>query len=187
MGGSFDPPHFGHLIIAEEARCQLGLDKVLFIPAFLNPLKSGREITSAEHRAKMTQLAISDNPFFELETWELEQKRVSYTVDTLEMLSAKYAKALFHLIMGSDNLALFSQWRSPEKIKSLASLVVYEREAQPENCPVDVSSVFFLRGVKVGISSTLLRERLKRGESIRYLCPERVRAYIMEKKLYRRP
>jgi nicotinate-nucleotide adenylyltransferase len=187
MGGSFDPPHFGHLIIAEEARCKLELDKVLFIPAFISPLKSDKEITPTEHRVRMTQLAIEDNPFFELETWELEQKQVSYTVDTLAMLHEKYKGSAFYLIIGDDNLAVFQRWRSPEKIKSLAHLVVFERDHKMEDLPPETNSISFLREVTVGISSTLLRQRLKRQKSIRYLCPDSVNTYIKEKKLYQSP
>lgn len=182
FGGTFNPPHLGHLLIAERAREAARLGKVLFVPAFQPPHKVGREIIPARHRLEMTKLAVKGNRFFSVSDIEIRKSGISYTVDTVRMLRAMMPEAEFSLILGSDSLAEYAGWKEPGEIRVMAQLLVYARAPEPENrLPVGVDLV---RGPVIGISSTDIRGRVSRGESIRYLVPATVEHYIKKHRLY---
>jgi nicotinate-nucleotide adenylyltransferase len=127
FGGSFDPPHFGHLALAEWARLELALDRVVFVPAGVPPHKRVAARSTVAHRVAMTRLAVRDNPSFAVETIEAKRRGPSYTVDTVRALAARWPGARLHLLMGADMFATFDTWREPEVIAAHAVLVVAMR------------------------------------------------------------
>ncbi len=184
FGGSFNPPHLAHLIVADFFREELKLDRVLWIPARNPPHKQSEQILSAEHRVEMTRLAVSGNSAFEVSDVELRRGGVSFTLETLLQLGRDLEKEdeLF-LLVGSDSYEDFETWHQPDAIVSLASLVVYPRGARE----VEVHPRFPATVVDapvVDISGTIIRERCRQGRSIRYLVSERVRDYIESHGLY---
>ncbi|MCE5322503.1 nicotinate-nucleotide adenylyltransferase [bacterium] len=192
MGGTFDPIHYGHLILAEQARERFDLDKVLFITASDPPNKSGNDIAPALARHKMAYLAVKDNASFECSTIEIERGGTSYTIDTLLQLKQLYGENVdIHLLLGADEAAMLMSWRDPYGIQELAKIVVANRPGQevedvlrllPENFAINIEP---LKMPGVDISSTDLRERVRSGKSIKYLVPESVENYIMNNGLYR--
>lgn len=192
LGGSFDPPHIGHLILAEEARDQLGLDKVLFAPAGQQPLKQGQKVTAAEDRVRMTELAIADNPSFELSRGDVDRPGPHYTVDLIAIIAAQLPPhAEIHFLMGFDSLRDLPKWREPEKLIRIARLVALTRPDAPIDWDALESAlpgvrerVRLLDMPELEIASRDLRERMRTGRSIRYMVTDAVRAYIEEKSLY---
>jgi nicotinate-nucleotide adenylyltransferase len=195
MGGTFDPVHLGHLIIAEEARTSLGLDKVMFIPAGNPWMKSGYEITPANHRVEMVKLAIQSNPFFSLVTVEVDRPGSTFTVDTLEQLwkDVGYDSQLY-LLMSWDSLADMPNWKAPYRISKMATVVAFPRPGLNRPDPAIMESVipgFSERSLMpeepcIGISSTAIRARVAAGKSIRYLVPDAVEKYIADNGLYKK-
>ena len=196
LGGTFDPPHLGHLLIAETARVALDLDTVMFLPAGEPWLKSGQRITPAEHRLRMVQLAVADNPGFCVSDCEIRRKGATYTVDTLRELRCGFAPdTQLYFIVGSDVLAQFHRWKEPEAILNLCRLAVIERPGGPvegiaalrENFSdaLDAGAVVPVAGPRVDFSASELRRVLACGQSTRYQIPDAVAAYIDEHKLYR--
>jgi nicotinate-nucleotide adenylyltransferase len=195
MGGTFDPIHVGHLIVAEQVRCSLELDNVIFIPAGEPWMKADRKITAAQHRVEMVRLAIASNPFFELSTIEIEHPGWTYTVDTLEQLSKDLDnEARLFLLIGWDGLKNMPQWKAPYRISKIATLVTFPRPgvSEPdisvleESMPALSERMVKLDGPFIGISSTDIRERLLAGKSVRYLVPPEVDRYIVDQELYRK-
>lgn len=194
LGGTFDPIHLGHLIVAEEARVRLGLEQVIFIPAGQPWLKAGQCITPAEHRLRMVELAVGSNPFFRVMPNEVDRAGPTYTVDTLQELQRELGPdSSLHFIVGMDSLEQFHRWKDPEKLLDLCQLVVVNR---PGHQGVDINtlvgrfpqagpSLRLLMVPRMEISATEIRQRAAQGISIRYLVPEAVEAYIMEQRLYR--
>ncbi|HEY3416296.1 MAG TPA: nicotinate-nucleotide adenylyltransferase [Armatimonadota bacterium] len=189
LGGTFDPIHFGHLAIAEEARERFALDVVLFIPTGEPPHKpAGR--ASAEVRYRMTELAIADNPAFAASRIEVDRPGRSYTVETLEQLHAQYPQAAFCLIMGADMAIDFPSWRDPEGILARAALIVANRPEYPQQDILDLQTrigperLQIMEGPGLWISSTDLRQRVREGRSIRYLVPSPVVEFICGNGLY---
>jgi len=187
FGGTFNPPHVGHLIVAERVREELGIGKVLFIPSAVSPHKQLRDSVDPALRMEMVQLALLGHQFFEPSPIELERGGISYTVDTLEQLKRTYPSDDLYLLMGMDNLVELSTWRSPERIANISKVVVMTRPGfQPNGVPGVVRKNFmFCQVPEIGISSSEIRERVKRGKSIRYLVPKPVESYIYYRKLYR--
>ena len=196
LGGTFDPPHLGHLLIAETARVALSLDAALFLPAGQPWLKSGRRITPAAHRLRMVQLAVADNPHFAVCDREVRRPGPSYTADTLESLRAKMpADAILYFIVGSDVLPDFHRWNRPERVLDLCRLAVFRRPGGPadgiallrERFPraVAAGAAVPVPGPQVDFSASELRRLLAMGRSTRYRIPEPVAAYIAEHGLYR--
>ncbi|MCX7983364.1 MAG: nicotinate (nicotinamide) nucleotide adenylyltransferase [Bacteroidetes bacterium] len=183
-GGTFDPPHIGHLIIAESAREQLELDKVFFVPAYRPPHKKTSKCTRAVDRIAMLQLAIEGNLHFDILDLEIQRKGVSYTVETVREFRKLYPKQTIYFLLGSDNFNTFHTWKEPKRIIELVQLVVYERPGFPCAQPREDCSYVQLKGPFVDISSTQIRTKVANGESIRYLVPERIESYIRRKKLY---
>ena len=196
LGGTFDPPHLGHLLIAETARVALGLESVLFIPAGEPWLKSGQRITSATHRLCMVQLAVSGNPDFCVCDCEVRRSGASYTVDTLRELRHAYPNDTgLYFIVGSDVLDQFHRWKEPDSILELCRLAVIERPGGPvdgmaalaEKFPDAAASgeVISVAGPRVDFSASELRRILAEGQSVRYQVPDAVAEYIKQHELYR--
>ena len=183
-GGSFDPPHVGHLILAADAVRNLELDLLLFVPASTQPFKADRTGTATpEQRAAMVNLAISGTSGFQTATLELERGGLSYTVDTLEELSRRYAGAELFLIVGEDALDDFAKWRSPARIKELATIAILRRHGGASERPLP-PGVVEASSRLVELSSTEIRARVKAGNPIRGFVPEAVQTYIEANALY---
>ena len=188
FGGSFDPPHFGHLALAEWARLELALDRVVFIPAGEPPHKRGEEHSSVTDRTAMTRLAVKDHPAFEVSTIEARRRGPSYTVDTVRALAKKWPGARLHLLMGADMFATFDSWREPESIAAHCVLVVAIR---PGSRPPRTSrwtkqgmGVVWLSNPGLEVSSSRLRERAAAGWGTRYLVPDAVERFAARRALY---
>jgi nicotinate-nucleotide adenylyltransferase len=188
LGGTFDPPHYGHLVAAQEVAWRLGLDRVLFLPARQNPLKLGAPSSSAEDRCEMVRLAIAENPLLELSRLDLDRPPPSYTVDLLKLLHTPDNELFF--VGGADILPELPRWRAPEEILRLARLVVVNRPGAP---PPDVGALEAIQpGARVDvvpvpgvdIASRDIRARVQAGQPIRYLTPPAVERYIYEHGLY---
>jgi nicotinate-nucleotide adenylyltransferase len=194
LGGTFDPIHIGHLIIAEEARIKLALAEVLFVPTGQPWLKQDRDITPAAHRVEMVRRAIEDNPSFKLSTLEVDRPGPSYTVDTLESLQDQLSSetSLF-FVLGRDTLADLPLWKEPSEVIRLCRLVVPPRLGSrdlrhlEEAIPGLQERVVQLDMPVIGISSSEIRQRIARGLSIRYLVPPGVEEYIAEQRIYSVP
>ena len=194
LGGTFDPIHIGHLILAEEASVTLGCETVLFIPAGQPWLKNRNDILPVAHRVEMVRRAISGNENFRLSTLEVERPGDSFSVDTMKILSRHYGTtAELFFIVGQDALQMFQHWKNPVRLMQLCQLVVMNR---PHSPPLDLAvlervvpgisrRLIQLRMPDVGVSSTDIRERVARGKSIRYLVPAPVEEYITAHGLYR--
>lgn len=188
LGGSFDPIHYAHLLLAETVRTELHLDKILFVPCQIAPHKPDHKSAAAVHRLAMIELAIRDNPAFDVCSIELEKAGVSYTVDTLEALhtAAGYGRDQIYLIVGADNLASFQTWKAPDRILQLAHLVGVNRP----NCsaviaPGEQAFPFIPVNIPMlAISASAIRNNLKNGRSIRYWTPRCVEQYIHAHGLY---
>ncbi len=194
FGGTFDPPHLGHLVLAEWARVRLRLDRVVFVPAGTPPHKRGRRLTDAALRLAMTRLAVRGNPAFTVSDLEARRAGPSFTVDTLRHFHARQPGARFYLLMGADSLADFPIWHEPGEIIRLATLVVAARPgpagpARGTGRPLAPARargrVVLLDNPLVGISSSALRGRARAGRSLRYLVPDAVAAYVARHGLYR--
>jgi len=190
FGGTFDPPHLGHLALAEWARTRLRLERVVFMPAGTPPHKRGRRLTDAAHRLAMTRLAVRGNAAFEVSDLEARRTGPSFTVDTLHALRARHPGARFYLLMGADSLADFPTWREPTAIARLATLVVAARPVstrpRPPRRSPRLRRVIVLDNPVIAISSSALRARSRAGASLRYLVPDPVAAYIGRHGLYGR-
>ncbi|MCC7369022.1 MAG: nicotinate-nucleotide adenylyltransferase [Chloroflexi bacterium] len=195
FGGTFDPPHLGHLAAAQEALEAFGLDRVLFMPSERNPLKLNDQISPTEHRVAMTTLAIEGDPRFELSRADLGGGGPSYTVDLLERMHQELpAGADLVFITGMDVLHELHRWREPLRVLELARLIVVERPGQQTVSPESVDErlpgasrrISIVETPGVAVSSTELRRRAAEGRSLRYLVPDRVAAYIRAHGLYAR-
>lgn len=187
FGGTFDPIHTAHLVLAECAADELGARTVLFVPAGDPPHKAARTVTSAEDRLAMVRGAIEGNPRFELTTIEIERPGLSYAIDTIRQIQNQYPQAgRPGYLIGSDSLLDLHIWKEPEKILSETDVLVVPR---PGFDPADGNSQYdgrfrLLDSPPFDLSATGIREKVRRGESIRYLVPEAARKYIQEKGLY---
>jgi nicotinate-nucleotide adenylyltransferase len=192
LGGTFDPPHVGHLALAEAARRHLALDKVLLVPAGEPWRKEGRQVSPAEHRLAMTRLAIEGLDGFEVSTIEVDRPGPSYIVDTLAELLARFGPDTeLYLVMGQDALLDLPNWKDPERIAALAWLAVALRSPGRD---LDVTDVRGVPGILnrlivvpmsfMDVSGTALREWARKGASLEGLVPPAVEAYIKEHGLY---
>jgi nicotinate-nucleotide adenylyltransferase len=186
FGGTFDPIHVAHLVLAEQAREQLQLDRVLFMPSALPPHKLDRTISPAKVRLEMVELAIAGHPQFTVSDLEIKRQGPSYTVDTLRSLKETHPQAELFLLLGADMLLDFPNWRSPDEILSLASLAVMERKgATISNFDCKHGDrVMPVEAPTLAISGTDLRRRVAEGRSIRFLVPAAVEAFIDAHRLY---
>ena len=183
-GGSFDPPHLGHLLPVLDAAEQLGLDGVRFVPAAIQPLKVGRASASPADRLAMTERLVKGIPGFSVDPAEIDRPGLSYTVDTLAGVSAEVPGAELFLLLGADAFALFDQWRDPERVLALATIVLLVR-GDAATVPRERPGVRVLQSRRVDISSTELRARVRDGRTIRGFVPDAVADYIAEHRLYR--
>ncbi len=187
LGGTFDPVHMGHLVLAECARDQLSLDRVIFVPAGDPWRKALRAITPALHRVEMVRLAVAGNEAFALDDREVRRSGPSYTSETLRELSASFSRGeVLYFLLGEDALADLPNWRDPAAIVREARLAIAPRKDSPpvESPLLAGARVDRLDMPYIGISSTDIRQRVHERRSVRYLVPEAVEAYIRKQKLY---
>ena len=199
IGGSFDPIHIAHLVMADTVREVLGLDLVLFMPAGQQPLKRGKPATPAEQRTAMVQLAIEGNPYFVLSRVDLDRTGPSYTADSMERLRQEWGgpdRVAMWFITGTDSLLTMPQWREPGRILAHTRLAVIQRpnfsadgagimDALEAQIPGIKAAIDWVPAPLMEISSTDMRERVRAGRSIRYRTPEAVREFIELHHLYR--
>jgi len=189
FGGTFDPPHNGHIRIAASVREQLQIDTVLFIPAFIPPHKQRRSLSSTDDRLAMLKLAITGKTGFEISELETRRQGVSYSIDTIRAI--KQARNLkrdeLYFLIGADSLLELHLWKDPEKILTESRVLVAARPNFDLNCvrPDFRSKVEIIESPLMDISSSLVRERVKQKQSIRELVPTAVAAYIGDQDLYR--
>lgn len=187
FGGTFDPPHLGHLALAEWARERLKLSRVLFVPAGEPPHKRDRDVSPARARLAMTRLAVAGHQGFEVSPIEVERRGPSFTVDTLRALRARRPGARWFLLLGEDSLADLATWHEPEAIVRLATPVV---AARPGTRARRVRRAFgrpltWLDNFGIEVSSSAIRARARRGQSVRFLVPDAVERYLARTGLYR--
>jgi nicotinate-nucleotide adenylyltransferase len=196
LGGTFDPVHYGHLLLADSAREQCQLDQVWLMPAAMAPHKQGHELSSAQQRIEMLELAVSGNPAMIVSQLETNRGGVSYTVDTLSALAADDAERELVFLMGADSLADLPNWREPARICQLATIAVVGRPGQTidysrlaELVPQERLELFRRNQIDmplIELSSHDIRQRVARGQSIRYRTPRAVEKYIESHGLYRK-
>ncbi len=188
FGGSFDPPHIGHLIVAQTAISDLNLKKVLFIPAAQPPHKPGRRLANAKQRLEMVNEAIANNACFEASHLEIDRQGVSYSIDTIKWIqqSEEYAGSKLFLIIGADNFLTFRSWRAPDEILRLCQLAVYprvEHEIKKRHFE-EIAPAVILNAPRIEISSSHIRASVQAGKSIKYLVPQPVEEIIVSSRLY---
>ena len=191
LGGTFNPPHLGHLVCAQEAHRELALDRVLFIPARIPPHKPVEHEPGASHRLEMCRLAAGEDDRFAVSDLELRREGPSYTVDTLEELSSHESKPELFLIVGGDIAVGLPRWRDPERVLRLATLAIAKRQGTARAAVQDSLSTLkggerscFFTMPRIGVSSTLIRRRVRGAQPIRYLVPDLVARYIEQHNLY---
>jgi len=193
MGGTFDPIHIAHLILAEQGMEEFDLDEVLFIPTGQPPHKTEKKVTNAWQRYEMTKLAINDNPKFKCSDIEILREGNSHTAKTLEELHSQYPENEFYFILGADSLAYINEWQHPEIILNLATIIVANRNQTEKKLLISqMQQLIDIYGGKIllmttpnlDISSNYLREQVAKGSSIRYYVTNEVNAYIKEHALY---
>lgn len=194
MGGTFNPIHLAHLIMAEHAYEQFALDKILFMPSKNPPHKPQKDILPDSLRSRMVQLAIEGNTHFEFSGLELDREGTTYTFETLEELNEKYSENEYYFILGADSLFSIEQWRNPERILELSHIIAAVRDHLSEDKMLEQiayltekfsAKIHLLETPNMDISSQMLREKIKLGQSIRYYVPNEVEQYILEHKLYK--
>lgn len=184
LGGTFNPIHTGHCLLAEGILVKLKLNYILFIPCAVPPIPKSYKLVSARHRLNMVKMAIKGNPAFKISTIELDRGGKSYSSDTLEELTKIYKKkAKFFFIIGSDNLDDFSTWKDTDKLLRLSTLVLVNRPGGPLT-KRKINDRELVNVPTLPISSTDIRTLVKKGKSIKYLVPENVREYILKNRLY---
>ncbi len=191
LGGTFDPPHFGHLRLAETAREQLQLDRVLFLPVGQPPHKEGQRITAVTHRLAMLQRALAAKPHFWLDCTDVDRPQPHSTVSLLPLLRAIYPKAQLWLLLGGDSLRDLPTWHQPQQLIQLCRLAVLPRPGATINwprlktaVPQIETAVDILQGPTLGISATQIRCLAKNGRSLQYLTETAVCDYITQNQLY---
>jgi nicotinate-nucleotide adenylyltransferase len=182
FGGTFDPPHVGHLLVVADAFDALQLDRVVFVPAGVQPLKAGQATASPHDRLEMLRRLVGDDARFDVDPIEIERGGLSYSVDTLAAFAERHPEAQRFFLIGTDVLASFAQWREPDRVLRLATLAVMQRTGDTGPVPATAIRVETRR---VDVSSTEIRDRVRTGRTIRGFVPEAVAAYIAAQRLYR--
>ncbi len=186
-GGTFNPPHCGHLIVAESVRETLRLERILFVPTSTPPHKGAQALAPASHRMAMTSLATAGNEGFQASDLEVARGGLSYTIDTLRAVAARHPGSRLKLLIGADNIFDFEGWKSPSDILDIADLVVMSRpgyDLQHSRSGV-LPHATLVTVPQIGISGTDIRRRVKFRQSIRYLVPPAVEEYIRRHGLYK--
>ena len=183
FGGTFDPPHIGHLIAASDVCDALGLDRLIFVPAAIPPHKPGAVHATAEQRFEMVHAAIAGDERFEADDIELRREGPSYSVDTLRVLRERYPDGELYFVMGIDQFRELPTWREPETVARLARIVVVNRAGE-EPAADSRFPARYVPVTRVDVSATELRRRIEAGESVRYLVPVAVREVIERYGLY---
>jgi len=186
LGGSFDPPHNGHLLAAGDVYDALSLDRLVFIPAASQPPKAGLTEASAAQRLAMTRRLVEGDPRFEVDSIEIDRGGLSYTVDTLAALGGRWPGAELFWLVGADVTHSFAKWRAPERVAALATIVVMVRAGDAANLTAipGGGALKSLETRRIDISSTEVRRRVREGKSIRGFVPDAVAAYIAAERLY---
>ncbi|MDZ4804320.1 MAG: nicotinate-nucleotide adenylyltransferase [Candidatus Eisenbacteria bacterium] len=186
FGGTFDPIHWGHLVLAEEARTAARLDRILFVPSAVPPHKQGRKLTDWSHRFEMVRLALDGEADFALSDIESDPGRPHYSLDTLDRLAARHSDDELSFLIGSDSLLDLPYWQKPLAIIARWPLVVLARPGFDVALadPMFTRQMTLVDGVQVAVSSTLVRRRLAAGDSVKYLVPAPVIAYARVHQLY---
>ncbi|HEU4354894.1 MAG TPA: nicotinate-nucleotide adenylyltransferase [Actinomycetota bacterium] len=190
MGGTFDPIHHGHLLTAEEAAVQFGLDQVVFVPTGRPWMKEGQDVTDPEHRYLMTVIGTAGNPRFSVSRLEIDREGPTYTVDTLRDLQEANGDAELFFVTGADAMLEIFQWKDPAEILSMAHFIAatrpgYDLAHFEAEAPTGYHNVSVMDIPALAISSTDIRQRVREGRPIRYLVPEGVKSYIEKVGLYR--
>lgn len=193
LGGTFNPIHYGHLIIAEYIRVDQNLEKIIFIPTGIPPHKNKEEILNSKIRSEMVGLAIESNPQFECSNIEIYNKEISYTIDTVKSLKSQNPDNEFHMIIGGDSLMSLRTWKGYKELISITNIIVADRygacgktiiaEIDKLNSETK-NSITSIKTPIIEISSTEIRNKLKEKKSIKYLLPENVENYILKRGIY---
>ncbi len=193
LGGTFDPVHIAHLVMAERAILDLELEKVIFVPTGAPWMKANTNITPGLHRINMLRLALSDNPLFEVSTLETNRFGPSYTIDTLELIRKEYGdQTRMYFLMGSDALYRFADWKKPREVLDLSYLVVFTRAVTENIANILLHPVFEKRkdkiieknSVNIAISSSAIRDMIRNNSPLEGKVPDKVVEYIIEERLY---
>jgi nicotinate-nucleotide adenylyltransferase len=196
LGGSFDPPHVGHLLAASDAFDLLGLDRLVLIPAAQQPLKAGRTVAPAEARLAMVRAMVDGDPRFEVDEIEIRRSGLSFSVDTLQVYADRHPSAERFFCIGADTLTLLGSWREPERVVALARLTVLTREGRDASGAADVRRIVEALGAdalepvvlptrRIDVSSTEIRDRVRAGKAIHGFVPDAVARYVEASGLYR--
>lgn len=185
FGGTFDPPHTGHLIAAQDACEALALDRLIFVPAADPPHKQGTGVSAVAIRLEMLAAAVAGNARFEVSTIELDRPGPSYTVDTLRALAAANPGCTLNLLIGVDQVREFESWHQADEVRRLAQVIMLTRAGTSEAGGEAPFVRQVVRVTRIDVSSTLVRERVAAGRSIRYLVPDAVEKIIAREGLYR--
>lgn len=181
LGGNFNPVHNQHLLIADQVGMALNLEKVYLMPEYLPPHVDEKDTIEAEHRLNMLKLAIADNPLFDIEQAELQRKGKSYTYDTMKALIAQNPDTDYYFIIGGDMVEYLPKWYKIDELVEMVQFVGVKRPGYTIDTPYPI---IWLDAPMMDLSSSLIRKKIAQGCSIRYLVPEAVRNYILEKGLY---
>ncbi|TYS59194.1 nicotinate-nucleotide adenylyltransferase [Sutcliffiella horikoshii] len=181
IGGTFDPPHVGHLLIANDVRQKLSLDEIWFMPNHIPPHKQNKSVTPTPIRVKMIEAAVASNSCFRVETIELQREGPSYTYDTMMLLAKKYPDTRFYFIIGADMVEYLPKWHNIEKLLKIITFIGVKRPGYTFSSEYPVLEV---ETPQMDISSTLIRKRVQEGWTSQYLVPDKVKEIIEEKRLY---
>lgn len=194
MGGTFDPIHYGHLVIANEVLSKYELDKIIFVPTGNPPHKSSAGLTTSYHRYMMTQFATMTHPYFDVSDYEVNQEGISYTVDTVKEFHKKYSDTKFYFITGTDAVLDLPNWKDTEVILDICTFIAVNRPGYVNNRLEEKISdiekkyhgeIFIVNAPQLQISSTDIRRRIYMDRPIKYLLPETVEQYILKNNLYK--
>lgn len=194
MGGTFNPIHMGHMLLAEWARNEVGLDEVWLIPNGISYMKTEQDIASAADRLRMTELAVTRNRYFKCLDLEIKKGGYTYSHETMEELTQVYPGNQFYFIMGADCLFTLETWKNPQRLLQCCKLIVAVRdqasmeEMEEKKAELEQrfgGEILLLPFIRMSLSSTQIRERIRQGKSVRYMVPDSVLTYIEGKRLYR--
>lgn len=187
LGGAFDPPHIGHMVIAEIFAEEYELDKVIWVPTFKSAF--GKVLSPAPHRLAMTYLAVDDSKVSIESSYETQKGEISYTIDTLKYMKKMYPDAELFFLVGEDNVLKFPEWKDPNALFDMATLVYHPRKnTEFSGIGIEIEKKYSIKrmhSIYIDISSTQIRDRIKNGQTIKYMVHKDVEKYIKEHKLYK--